>query len=366
MIESTSHVLPGKTPTPPATEQNPYTRRQQLLQELLKNNELLLKNRLEVRHLMTPDPIVVSPSMGFDEIVSLFRQRRAHHVLVCGRGGEVLGVIGEKDLRARQGSTAQQIMDSNVPCIAPDAPLSPAITHMVNENVSCVPVVENDRLCGALTTTDLMLTLQCMMQLWMRLTQVLQQDDRWTRDLEKITSGLDGEMTAAQMAERVAKAREAVQGEVRQLVNLIDLRTDVPTDMPNRLGLIEVLDMFLAMKRRHEQPFCVVVVGIDHFEHIQNNCGDSVSVPLLKAVARLIDSMVRDCDYVARCRYDAFAVVMPQTRLDEAESFCSGLRESARANRDLEMQLRISVGAVSPEPGEPGEELLRRAEASVR
>jgi diguanylate cyclase (GGDEF)-like protein len=360
-----SQSLPGATPVPIAPEQSPYTRRQQLFQELLKNSELLLKNRLEVRHLMTPDPVVVSPAMNFEEIVSVMRQRHVRHLLVCGRGGEVLGVIGEHDLHARQGSTAQQIMDSTVQSIAPDTPLNPAVTYLINENASCLPVIENGRLCGALTTTDLMLTLQCMMQLWMRLAQVLQQDDRWVRDLDKIAAGLDGEMTAAQLAQQIAKAREAIQTEVRGLVNAVDLRTDILTDMSNRVGLEEVLDMLLAVKRRFDQSFSLVIVMIDHFQQIKNSCGDIVTGPLLKAVARCIEVSVRDCDFVARCRNDAFAVVMPQTRLEEAESFCANLQKTACANKDLNIKLRISVSVVSPQSGENAAELLQRAEAAV-
>jgi diguanylate cyclase (GGDEF)-like protein len=236
---------------------------------------------------------------------------------------------------------------------------------LINENASCLPVIENGRLCGALTTTDLMLTLQCMMQLWMRLAQVLQQDDRWVRDLNKIAAGLDGEMTAAQLAQQIAKAREAIQTEVRGLVNAVDLRTDILTDMSNRVGLEEVLDMLLAVKRRFDQSFSLAIVMIDHFQQIKNSCGDIVTGPLLKAVARCIEVSVRDCDFVARCRNDAFAVVMPQTSLEEAESFCANLQKTACANKDLNIKLRISVSVVSPQSGENAAELLQRAEAAV-
>ena len=79
-------------------ELHPYSKRQQLLQELLNDSELLLKNRLEVRHLMTRDPVVVPPTMTLEEMTALVQQRRLHHLLVCGRGGEVLGVISDRDL----------------------------------------------------------------------------------------------------------------------------------------------------------------------------------------------------------------------------------------------------------------------------
>ena len=102
MIESVPQVSPV-VPLPSATpELSPYSKRQQLLQELLKHSELLLKNRLEVRHLMTHDPVVVPPTASLDEMIGLVQQRRLHHLLVCGRGGEVLGVISDRDLHERR------------------------------------------------------------------------------------------------------------------------------------------------------------------------------------------------------------------------------------------------------------------------
>ena len=36
--------------------------------------------------------------------------RRMHHLLVCGRGGELLGVISDRDLPPTHSATAQQVM----------------------------------------------------------------------------------------------------------------------------------------------------------------------------------------------------------------------------------------------------------------
>ena len=49
--------------------------------------------------------------------------------------------------------------------VTPDSLINPAITQLVNRHISCLPVVEDGRLVGVLTTTDLMLTLQCTLQL---------------------------------------------------------------------------------------------------------------------------------------------------------------------------------------------------------
>ena len=54
-----------------------------------------------------------------------------------------------------------------------------------------LPVVEHGVPCGILTTADLILTLQCMLQLWLRLAQVLQHDSNWIEELDRIALMLD-------------------------------------------------------------------------------------------------------------------------------------------------------------------------------
>ena len=117
---------------------------------------------------------------------------------MCGRSGELVGVVSDRDLRQSRGATAQQLMSYPALSCAPDTPVSAAITYLMNENISCLPVVDGGRLCGVLTTTDLVLTLQCTLQLWLRLAQVLQHDSTWSKELDKIAASLDGELTAAE------------------------------------------------------------------------------------------------------------------------------------------------------------------------
>jgi diguanylate cyclase (GGDEF)-like protein len=365
MLESIPQPSLGAASLATAPELRPYSKRQQLLQELLNDGELLLKNRMEVRHLMTRDPLSVPPTMTLEEMTLLVQQRRVNHLVVCGRGGEILGVVSDRDFHGQPGTTAQQLMSYPVSTVAPDTPLSPAITYLINENVSCLPVAVNGRLCGLLTTTDLVLTLQCMLQLWLRLAQLLQHDVTWTKELDTVAASLDGDLTAEQLADRLATARQAMRQQIQDLVNMIDLRADLLTGMNNRQGLEEILELLLAVKKRYEQPLSLAIVVIDHFDRISRSCGDVVVKPLLKAVARLIRYSIRQSDFVARYREDAFAVVMTQTGLSGAEMFCRRLQEAARQDTELDIELRIRTGAVSPEPEEDVAQLLSRAEATV-
>ncbi len=61
-------------------------------------------------------------------------------------------------------------MTTELPFVAPDAMLNATITHMLNEGVSCVAVVEDGKAVGTLTTIDIQLTLQAALQVLARTT----------------------------------------------------------------------------------------------------------------------------------------------------------------------------------------------------
>ena len=364
MIESVPHT--NSAPVAAAvTGLRPYSKRQQVMQELMGDSELLLKNRLEVRHLMTHDPLMIQATTTLEEMIDVMRERRLHHLLVCNRAGELVGVVSDRDLHATRGGTAQQVMSYPPMTCTSDTPITSAITFLMNEDISCLPVVDRGKLLGILTTTDLILTLQCTLQLWMRLTQVLQHNPTWSQELEKIAASLDGDLTAQELTDRIIAARRAIRQEIQDLVNMVDLRMDGLTGVSNRQELEEILGMLLAVKSRYERPFSLAIVTVDHFHRIRESCGDSVVKPLLKAVARVIDEHIRTSDFVARCRDDAFAVILTETRLDEAEGFRRRLLKTAQDNSTIDVKLRMSVHAVEAEANETVAELLARAEVTA-
>jgi diguanylate cyclase (GGDEF)-like protein len=362
MIESVSHTNPATVTAAAPAGAHPYSKRQQVMQELMGDSDLLLKNRLEVRHLMTHDVVTVQPTATSEEMNRLMHERRMHHLLVCNRAGDLVGVISDRDLRSTRGNTAQQLMTYPPMTCSSDTPITSAITFLTNEGISCLPVVDRGHLCGVLTTTDLVLTLQCTLQLWMRLAQVLQQNPKWSHELEKIATSLDGDLSAEELAERIMAARRAIREEIQDLTNVIDFRADGLTGVSNRQELEGILSMLLAVRNRYDRPFSLAIVTIDHFKRIRESCGDAVVKPLLKAVARVIEAQIRTSDFVARCRDDAFAVILTETRLQDAENFRRRLLHTAHESAVLEVKPRISVHVVEAMTDETVAELLDRAE----
>jgi CBS domain-containing protein len=150
-----------------------FPKRQELLRLFARDADLLLKNRLAVRDLMTAEVITIPPETSRHRMREMMDERHIRHLLVCGPRGELLGVVSDRDLCGNRGPAAQDLMHRTVRTVSPDTRISPAITYLVNEGISCLPVVEDGRLCGILTVIDLILALQCMLQLWLHTAQMM-------------------------------------------------------------------------------------------------------------------------------------------------------------------------------------------------
>jgi CBS domain-containing protein len=145
-----------------------YVKRQSMLRFLENCDALTVGHPMEVRYLMTEDLTTVGPQTPMAELIELMGRKGFRHMVVGEPSGEVLGVISDRDLRNRTGSTAGEIMSSPARSVTPDTTANAAITCLLQHHISCLPVVEGSRLCGMVTTTDLMLVLQCLLQQCLR------------------------------------------------------------------------------------------------------------------------------------------------------------------------------------------------------
>jgi CBS domain-containing protein/Flp pilus assembly pilin Flp len=161
--------LSSEDATPcPLQSERVAQKRQQILRQLARDMQLVVTNQVEVRQIMTPDPMVVLPTTLIDTLAPQMIERRTRHLLVCDQRGQLLGVISDRDILARNGRRAADIMTRVVASVSSDSPLGPAITLMLNRQISSLPVVDNGQLRGIITTSDVLMTLQSTLHLLSR------------------------------------------------------------------------------------------------------------------------------------------------------------------------------------------------------
>ncbi|MEX2186539.1 MAG: CBS domain-containing protein [Pirellulales bacterium] len=141
-----------------------FAKRQQILATLINDVRALSSGEVAVRHVMSSRLTSVESSTGVEEIRELMAEKKLRHMLVCD-GGRLLGIISDRDLSAKKGRAAADYMTPSPLSVPSDTLLSPAVTLMMRKRISCLPVVDEGKLCGLFTTTDLIMTLQCAFQL---------------------------------------------------------------------------------------------------------------------------------------------------------------------------------------------------------
>jgi len=139
-------------------------KRQQIRRLLARDLDVSPSCETQVRHLMSRVLTTVRPTMKVAEAKSIMEVQHIRHLLVCLPGKDLVGIISDRDIKERTGRTVADIMTSNPSVASPETEIGPAITLMLNRSISCLPVVQRGKLRGVLTTTDLLLSFQCVLQ----------------------------------------------------------------------------------------------------------------------------------------------------------------------------------------------------------
>jgi GGDEF domain-containing protein len=109
----------------------------------------------------------------------------------------------------------------------------------------------------------------------------------------------------------------------------------------------------------------LAVVVVDGLAEVRETCGQARADELLKAVGALVLQTARESDLVARCKENAFAIVLPQTMPSGAEAFCQRLLAAARRDAPLGRDLEIRTGAAAAVGDDDAAALLARAETAA-
>lgn len=124
-----------------------------------------------VRERMTANPVVVHPETSFEDALQLLREKKIRRLPVVDKGGNVVGIVVEKDLLYASPSPAtslsifevhyllsklavKDVMTKRVITVGEDCPLEEAARIMVDHKIGSLPIVRGKQLVGIITETD--------------------------------------------------------------------------------------------------------------------------------------------------------------------------------------------------------------------
>lgn len=134
---------------------------------------------------------------------------------------------------------------------------------------------------------------------------------------------------------------------------------DVLTGVYNRRYLELQLKREIAAHVRHNKPLCYVMLDVDNFKHINDSYGHSIGDYVLKNVAKLMESSVREEDYCFRFGGDEFALLLPMTSLFAAYKVAERIRASIAEHKFVSSEgqkfsINISLGVSQLTEGNTG------------
>lgn len=130
---------------------------------------------MRVSELMSRDVATVGVADSCQDAVARMVRRKIRHLPVVERDGRLVGVVTDRDLRHRlfeprvmkeigtvsvdqilKTVPVKDIMSAPVVTVGPQDELETAARTMLEDKVGSLPVVENGRVVGILTETDLL------------------------------------------------------------------------------------------------------------------------------------------------------------------------------------------------------------------
>jgi CBS domain-containing protein len=143
---------------------------------------------MQVRELMTPDPLTVGPGTPVETLVDLLVEKGINGVPVVDEAGRVLGMVTTGDLIHRvadehvpsresvwresfyksvfrrdgfepnpaAGATAAEVMSRNPAYVVPSDDMAVAARLLIEHRVKSLPVLDGDRLVGMVSRLDLL------------------------------------------------------------------------------------------------------------------------------------------------------------------------------------------------------------------
>lgn len=146
--------------------------------------------------------------------------------------------------------------------------------------------------------------------------------------------------------------------------------TDFLTEASNRRYFLERFSEEVRRSMRRKAPLSFLMLDLDYFKNINDTHGHLAGDVVLKEIASLLKSHVREIDMVGRYGGEEFGVVLSGTGRTEALQVAERLRSSIEKTvikaYDVTIALTVSIGvAVFPEDGFDRDTIIESADRSL-
>ena len=141
--------------------------------------------------------------------------------------------------------------------------------------------------------------------------------------------------------------------ELKKAHDIADLlaNTDALTGINNRRAFFERGQQLASYCQRHERPLAMLLMDLDHFKAVNDSMGHSAGDTALQHVARTLLKIFRESDVCARIGGEEFAVLLPDTTLNDAKMVAETLRKTIAETpiplHEQPLTITVSIGVAA-------------------
>jgi diguanylate cyclase len=130
--------------------------------------------------------------------------------------------------------------------------------------------------------------------------------------------------------------------------------TDELTGLANRRAFVEIGTAATDQARRYHRPLALLMMDIDHFKRINDTFGHALGDAALRAAAGTLRQAARRADTAGRLGGEEFALLMPETTLEQAEVVAERIRRDVAAvtvpHGNTPIRFTCSIGVAQQTP----------------
>lgn len=172
---------------------------------------------------------------------------------------------------------------------------------------------------------------------------------------------LKGKWNAIGIIRDISQRKEA-EGQLKKLA-----RIDALTGCHNRGYGLELLDRQIKLAQRSKSPLLLAFLDIDKFKAINDTFGHDEGDLVLKEIANLFKSTLREVDIICRMGGDEFLLIFPDNSLKDAFQIKERLNNNVielnqSTKKPYKISFSIGFSEYDPANPQPMDELIRIAD----
>ena len=174
-----------------------------------------------------------------------------------------------------------------------------------------------------------------------------------------------------QLEEMVRRRTAELVATIRELEALC--MTDCLTGLANRRHFDQIVEVEWRRAIRQAQPIAIIMMDVDRFKQINDQCGHLVGDDCLRRIASVLaDHAKRGGDFVARYGGDEFVIILPNVDHGYASAWAEKVRQeiteqaiaSELLGRDI-VTVSFGVASMIPKTSEEIAELIAAADSAL-